>query len=160
MGREGRERGFSLVELMVGIVIIGIVLVAAVPNFVSYRETQRMHTTCDRLAAACRDARSRARARNHQIVMEYRTDANEVAIIDDVNDNGAADADEAVEVYALPEGASMAGTSFANDQLVFNSRGRALAGGSITISVGDHVDPLRVRVSAGTGEVRVVPVGG
>jgi len=154
------ERGFSLPELMVGIVIIGIVLVAAVPNFTSYRETQRMHTACDRLAAACRDARARARARNHQIVVDYRTDSNEVAIIDDVNDNGVADDDEAVEVYGLPDGAMLSATTFTNDQLVFNSRGRALAGGSITISVGDHVDPQRVRVSAGTGEVRVVPVDG
>jgi len=145
---------------MVGIVIIGIVLVAAVPNFSAYRETQRMHTACDRLAAACRDARARARARNHQIVVEYRADTNSVAIIDDANDNGVADGGEGVEVYALPDGARLSATTFANNQLIFNGRGRAMAGGSITVSVGDHVDPQRVRISPGTGEVRIVPVDG
>ncbi|HZL84983.1 MAG TPA: prepilin-type N-terminal cleavage/methylation domain-containing protein, partial [Candidatus Krumholzibacteria bacterium] len=96
-----RAAGFSLTELMVGIVIIGIVVAATIPNFNSYRETQRMSTACDRLATACHEARSRARSRNHQVVLEYRTDSNEVAFIDDTNDNGAADVGEKVEVYAL-----------------------------------------------------------
>jgi len=157
--RQGTA-GFSLTELMVGIVIIGIVMAAAIPNFTSYRESQRMATACDRLAAACREARARARARNHQIVLDYRTDSNEVAFIDDANDNGVADAGEAVEVYALPEGITMSATTFTNDQLVFTGRGRALAGGSVTLVAGEHVDPRRVRVSTGTGEVRVVPVDG
>ena len=158
-GRRGTA-GFSLAELMVGIVIIGIVMAAAIPNFTSYRESQRMATACDRLAAACREGRSRARARNHQIVLDYRTDTNEVAFIDDVNDNGVADDGEAVEVYALPAGITMSATTFTNDQLVFTGRGRALAGGSVTLVAGDRVDPRRVRVSTGTGDVRVVPVGG
>lgn len=155
-----KSAGFSLTELMVGIVIIGIVLAAAVPNFASYRESQRMATACDRLAAGCREARARARARNHQVVLDYRIDTNEVAFIDDANDNGIADAGEAVEVYALPDGVSMASTTFTGDQLVFSGRGRAVEGGSVTLTAGDRVDPRRVRVSTGTGEVRVVPVDG
>ena len=153
-----RDAGFSLTELMVGIVIIGIVVAATIPNFASYRETQRMSTACDRLATACREARSRARSRNHQIVLEYRTDTNEVAFIDDANDNGLADAGEEVEVYPLPDGITMASTTFTNDQLIFTGRGRAVAGGSITLDAGDHVTGRRVRVSTGTGEVRIVPV--
>ena len=152
------RRGFSLPELMVGVVIIGIVLAASIPNFSSYRESQRMATACDRLAAACREGRARARARNHQIVLDYRTDANEMAFIDDANDNGIADLGEAVEVYALPEGVIMSATTFTNDQLIFTGRGRAVGGGSVTLTAGQRVDPRRVRVSAGTGEVRVVPL--
>ncbi len=153
-----RDAGFSLPEIMVGIVIIGIVVAATIPNFNSYRETQRMSTACDRLASACREARARARSRNHQIVLEYRTDDNEVAFIDDANDNGLADDGETVEVYPLPQGITMASTTFTNDQLIFTGRGRAVEGGSITLDAGDHVDGRRVRVSSGTGDVRVVPV--
>ncbi len=160
MRQHGPSAGFSLPELMVGVVVIGIVLVATIPNFSSYRENQRMASVCDRLASAHRDARSRARSRNHQIVLDYRTGTNEMAIIDDVNDNGVADGGEKVEVYALPDGVTMASTTFTDDQLVFNGRGRALGGGSITLSAGARVDAKLVRVSTGTGEVRILTAGG
>ncbi|HZL84096.1 MAG TPA: GspH/FimT family protein, partial [Candidatus Krumholzibacteria bacterium] len=62
--------------------------------------------------------------------------------------------------YALPQGVTMASTTFTNDQLIFNGRGRAVTGGSITLDAGDHVTGRRVRVSSGTGDVRVMPVGG
>ena len=112
MRARGDRRGHKKTELMEGVVIIGIVLAASVPNFNSYRESQRMSTACDRLAAAAREGRARARARNHQIVLDYRTDDNEMAFIDDANDNGVADLGEAVEVYALPDGVTMSATTF------------------------------------------------
>ena len=160
MRKSRRRAGFFLPELMVGVVVIGIVLAASIPNFRSYRENQRMASACDRLASACRDGRSRARSRNHQVVLEYRTDSNELAIIDDANDNGVADVGEAVEVYPLPAGVTMTSTTLTNNQLIFNGRGRALSGGSITLSAGEHVEGKLVRISTGTGEVRVLPVDG
>ena len=60
MRRRNTESGFTLTELMVGIVIVGILVVAAVPNMVSYRESTRMASACDRVAAAFRASRARS----------------------------------------------------------------------------------------------------
>jgi prepilin-type N-terminal cleavage/methylation domain-containing protein len=152
-----QARGFSLTELMVGIVIMGVVLAASVPNLRSYRESQRMVSACDRIATACRAARARARSHNHSIIVEYRMDAGELAVIEDANDNGVVDGGEGVEVFALPAGISIASTTFTGDRLIFNGRGLAVDGGSITLTGQEHVTPMRVRVSAGTGQVRVLP---
>jgi prepilin-type N-terminal cleavage/methylation domain-containing protein len=156
--RRRNTAGFSLPELMVGIVIMGIMIVAAVPNMVSYRESTRMASACDRVAAACRSARARARSENHSIIVEYRTD--EVAIVEDENDNGAADVGESVEVYPLPDGVTLSANTFTDNHLVFNGRGQAVDGGSVTLSGAYGVQPRSVRVSAGTGYVKVVPADG
>jgi type IV fimbrial biogenesis protein FimT len=156
--RHCHERGFTLIEAMVGVVIIGILAIATVPNLRSYRESQRMSAACDRIAAACREARSQARAQNHNIIVSYDVGANQFTVIQDANDNGVADGDETVDTWPLPDGVTLGSTTFTNNQLVFNGRGLAVNGGSVTVNGHPHVDPLRVRISSGTGQVKILPV--
>ena len=156
--RRTDARGFTLVEAMVGIVIMGILIVASVPNLVSYRESTRMASACDQVAEACLIARGRARSENHSIIVEYRTD--EMAVIEDVNDNGIADGGEAVQLFPLPSGITLSATTFTDDHLVFNGRGQAVSGGSVTVAGCHGNSPRSVRVSAGTGYVKVVPADG
>jgi len=151
----GRKDGYSLTELMVGLVVTGIVVAATVPNIRSYRESQRMASASDEIAAAIRTAQARARSQNHDIIVEYRTLTNEFAIIDDENSNGSADAGEQVTVTPVPDGVSLASTTLTSNQILFNNRGRATNGGSITLS-GTHVSDKEIRVSVGTGRVRVL----
>ena len=155
--RPHAASGFSLTELVAGIVIMGVLLAVSVPNLRSYRESQRMASACDRIAAACRSARAQARSQNHSIIVEYRTSSGELAVIEDANDNGTVDDGERVQVFPLPDGISMASTTFTSDRLVFNGRGLAVDGGSITLTGNDHVAPKRVRISPGTGQVRILP---
>jgi prepilin-type N-terminal cleavage/methylation domain-containing protein len=44
MNQKRREKGFTLVEIMIVVLIIGILLAIAVPNFVRARETSRTKT--------------------------------------------------------------------------------------------------------------------
>jgi prepilin-type N-terminal cleavage/methylation domain-containing protein len=156
--RHTDVRGFTTTELMVGLVIVGIVIAAAVPNLRSYRESQRMSSACDRIAAMCRSARAKARAQNHQIVLTYDMAMNEAVLHEDANDDGVVDADENVETFALPTGVFFNSSTFTGDALVFNGRGRCLEGGSVTVDGLAHVESKRIRVSVGTGQVRVLPV--
>ena len=151
----GRRSGYSLTELMVGLALTGIVVAATVPNLRSYRESQRMAAASDEIASAIRTAQARARSVNHDIIVEYRTSSNEFAVIDDENGNGSADAGEQVTVKPLPSGVTLAATTLTSDQLLFNGRGRATNGGSITLS-GSHVSDREIRVSTGTGRVKVL----
>jgi Tfp pilus assembly protein FimT len=140
---------------MVGMAVTGIVIAATVPNLRSYRESHRMAAAGDEIASAIRTAQARARSQNHDIIVEYRTNTNEFAIIDDENGNGSADAGEQVTVKPLPSGVSLASTTLTSNQLLFNSRGRATTSGVITLS-GKYVSDKEIRVSAGTGRVKVL----
>jgi Tfp pilus assembly protein FimT len=140
---------------MVGLAVTGIVVAATVPNLRSYRESQRMAAAGDEVATAIRTAQARARSQNHDVIVEYRTNSNEIAVIDDENSNGSADAGEQVTVKPLPSGVSLASTTLTSNQLLFNNRGRATNSGSITLS-GKYVSDKEVRVSAGTGRVKVL----
>lgn len=44
MNRSKKKKGFTLVEIMIVVLIIGILLAIAVPNFVRARETSRTRT--------------------------------------------------------------------------------------------------------------------
>ena len=135
--------------------LIGLTVAATVPNLRSYRESQRVWRASEQVAAACREARARARSENHNVFIEYRTDENALAIVNDVNNNGVADSGEQVQVRPLAEGMSLQSTTFPNDRLLFDSRGRAVAGGSVRLGGAEGVQPKSVRVAAGTGQVRV-----
>jgi len=151
---EGR-RGYSLTELTVGIVVVGILAVAAVPNLRSYRESQRMSRASFQVASACRVAQARARGENHSVIIQYRPDENDFQIVDDENSNGQADDGEQVSTQALGDGLMLESTTFTDNRLVFDSRGRAVTGGSVALAGGEGVMSKLVRVSAGTGQVRI-----
>ena len=147
--------GYSLAELMVGVVLTGIVLAATVPNVRSYRESQRMSAASDRIASAIRTAQARARSLNHDVIVNYRSGSNDFQVIDDANENGVADGGEQVTVVPIPGGVTLSATTLTGNQLLFNGRGRATNSGTITLA-GSHVEDLEIRVSAGTGRVHVV----
>ena len=154
-GRKQREAGFSLTEVMVGCSVMGLVLAAAVPNLRSYRESQRVAGATQELAALCRTAQARARSENHDVIVEYRTDDNVLAVIDDENSNGSADNGEMVTEHPVGGGLELASTTFTNDQLVFDSRGRATNGGTVLVQGRDGVQPKRLTIAAGTGHVSI-----
>jgi len=152
----GREAGMTLLELMVGIVIIGIIAGVATPNIRSYRETQRLASSSDRIAAVCKAAQAQARSENHNILIEVRIDDGIVAVIDDENGNGTADVGEAVTEHPVASGTHVASTTFADDTLIYDSHGRASNGGTILLQGGsDDIMPRRVEVATGTGHIKI-----
>ena len=85
------EQGMTLVEVMVGVVVAGIIMAIAIPNLRSYRESHRIWSQTEQMAAICRAAQSRARSEDHQILIEYQAGENQYLVIDDENNNGLAD---------------------------------------------------------------------
>ncbi len=150
-----REDGFSLLELTVSCVIIGILFAAAVPNLRSFREAQRIASAAQEMASWCRAAQARARSENHDIIVEYRKADNVLAVIDDENNNGLTDPGEMVTEHPIGTGLQLASTSFTNDQLVFDSRGRATVGGTVLLQAGTGVQAKQLLIAAGTGHVTI-----
>lgn len=151
-----RREGYSLLEVLLVCAVVGITIAAAVPNLRSYRESQRMAGISQQLASECRAAQARARSQNHDVVIQYDADAETYAVIDDLNGNGQADDGETVTLRTLPEGLGLRATTLADDRLVFDSRGRARNGGSVVVVGGQGVEPRRLRISSGTGHIKVL----
>lgn len=71
MGRRHRyfERGFTLIEILMTIVIVAIFLGIAVPSFVSFTASQRVKTASFDLYAALTFARSEALKRRQSVTL-------------------------------------------------------------------------------------------
>ncbi|RZL33203.1 MAG: prepilin-type N-terminal cleavage/methylation domain-containing protein [Rubrivivax sp.] len=159
-----RQRGVSLVEAMVALVIGGILLAMAMPNFSAWIAGTRIRSTTEGLLAGLQYAKSEATTRNTQVRFQLTSSLDATCVrsatstnwIVDVVDADA-DADSVVgQCNAMPSdtaapsilqvrSASETGSGVAvnadADQVVFNGLGRqvpVVAGtppGNVTIDV-------------------------
>lgn len=122
------NRGFSLIEAMVVLVVLGIVLAAAVPDFVSSNKRRRVEASATDLSARIQMARQRTVATRipHRVILhrasraywieQQETDSNWIRFPD--------------EEYSLARGVDWsvsAGGSPTNVDVEFEPRGTALA---------------------------------
>jgi len=68
------QRGMTLVELMIGLVIVALLLMGGVPAFTTYMQNQRLRATGDSLLAGLQLARVEAVKRNGQVEMVLTDD--------------------------------------------------------------------------------------
>ena len=66
-GRAEGARGFTLIEMMVVIAIIGIILAIALPAYSSWRERTALRSAADALMAHLKQARHLAIAENRSV---------------------------------------------------------------------------------------------
>ena len=124
-----KKSGFTLIELMVAIAVVGILASIAVPNALVWRNNAQFNAGVRDVKAAIEAARMTAIRSNLRAVVAF---TNGAATYSTRNWDRAAGALGAATVRQLPPGVTIAATTFGGGQLTFNNRGMANMG-SVTI---------------------------
>jgi prepilin-type N-terminal cleavage/methylation domain-containing protein len=126
-----KTNGFSLVELIVTLVILGIVVGTAIPGFSTWVPHYRLKSTARNVASTMQLARLKAVRENARVVIHFDTTDNSFeAFVDNGRGGGTADdwirnGDETVVMQgAVPSGVTMIDVSFTlGEKVRFDGRG-------------------------------------
>lgn len=91
-----REAGLGLVELMIGVVILGLMVAMAVPSMATWMRNARVRTVADAIQSSVRLAQAEAQRRGHAVVL-FRTADRDCTNTTTANANG-----QFWQVRALP----------------------------------------------------------
>ena len=122
-----KDSGFSLMELMIAIAILGILAAIAIPGYIGWLPNYRLRGAAMDVLSAMRNAKSSAIRRNADAVVIFSlVNDTYVAFLDNVpvGGNWALDAGETIiSRGTMPAGIDMFNSTFPANTFGFNSRG-------------------------------------
>ena len=158
MRTPSREAGFSMVEILVVVLIMGITLAASVPAFNRYLASNTLQNAGDVFAGRLRLARQTAVAQEVPQIVSWDTAAGTYTIVSDTNGDGIVQGGEpSLGPFTLPDGIALAndpGDPFAGTTLTFNPNGGASQSGSVVLSNTKN-GSMTLSVLSPTGQVRL-----
>jgi prepilin-type N-terminal cleavage/methylation domain-containing protein len=145
------ERGFTLVEVMVTIIIMGVLATMAISLWWPVVESRRVDSATDQLAANLRQAHSRAtnRLADQTVTLnfgqsEYTLPNGATADLDDNNDTASPAGDIVSVAWDDPSAVST---------IIFKADGTAQITGG-----GSAADPIRVRATSNPGNFHRIEI--
>jgi|WetSurMetagenome_2_1015567.scaffolds.fasta_scaffold439744_2 prepilin-type N-terminal cleavage/methylation domain-containing protein len=129
-----RTRGFSLIELMIVMTVIGIVLAMATPGFLRFGDTLASRHSRVQLLEDLRLARQLAITRHSAVVVAFgdgvhTTNVTTYSMLVDANQDGVAQSTERRFGRAMPFGSRIASVTLDRaDSLLFDPSGVLLPG--------------------------------
>lgn len=160
--RLSNENGFSLIELMIIVVIIGIITSMAVPRFQDAYDRIKFRSANRDIISTIRLARSQAIVEKKNIGVNFDNMGNTITLFEK-NDPYTVlelfeEADEVIRVDTMPGQYAYVWTDILNYSIVFRPTGQAVfsGGGNIyTLAQSDNVVSVyMINVLASTGRVK------
>lgn len=133
--------GFTIMELMVAIAIMGILSAVAIPNMIAWRNNMQFNSAVRMVKISIEGTRMDAIKANMPSRLDFFVGGD---TFDSVKWDPAANAGAAPVTHQLPPGVTLTNSTFAGDQLQFNSRGMANNGTVTLRSSGGLCRQIRV----------------
>lgn len=153
-----RESGFSMIELLVVVGVLGIIVAAGLPAMTRHTGTNKLKQAADEVSGSLKMARQRAVATSGSVVVQFESGYARLYIFDDPNENGVHDDGETMAgPYEMPKGVDLATVGFADERVTFGPRGAASESQSVVVRNGAAIAQT-VSVTAATGLIYVSDV--
>jgi Tfp pilus assembly protein FimT len=151
------ERGLTVMELLVGLIVMGIVLAASLPGFRSVMRGHRHNGSIGQVTSRMFLTRQMAVRDRTNYVMTIDPVTDTFAVFQDNNGNGVADAGETtLGPWGLDTDVSIANVSWGGNQMTFFPNGTTGQTGDIRIFDNDGRTKT-IRISSITGNSEVLP---
>lgn len=130
-----KEKGFTLIELMVVVIIMGVVAAFSVPNFLRSLPTTRLNGSADDLRGKLMLARVRAIGEGVPYIARFTANGTSYTIVKDLNANGTIDNGEPTATHSYETGVSNDQIPAGNPSVViFSPRGEATVPGGVRLT--------------------------
>ena len=155
--RRKSVSGFTLIEVMIVIAIMGILAAIAAPNFRNYMTQSRLKGAARQVMSDLMLARMQAVTKNNEVKVFFNADGKNYTILDDTNNNGHYDGDPETEVTKNIQ-TDYNDVSFSTAAPVFLPGGTVFPGTNCIITLTNSSGSLYVKVaSAGRVKIDTVP---
>jgi type IV fimbrial biogenesis protein FimT len=151
--RSSNERGFTLVDMAMTILIIGILMASAAPKFAASVKRTQLDAAGKKLKADLTFARQRAINRSASQTVQFPTGTNSYTLL------GLANPDRPSQTYAInlsqePFRTTISSATVGGDQeIVFDRFGRPDSAGTITLSAGGNASTVSINAATGMASV-------
>jgi type IV fimbrial biogenesis protein FimT len=158
-----REAGFTLVEMMIALVVLGILITVGVPSFQDLVRNNRVLAQANALTGSLATARSEAVSRRRPVIVCRSNNGTACAGTwadgwigyEDTDDDGTLDSGEEVFMsHDAPDDDMTITFSHADNQVTFNTRGNSAQRGTFTVCDERGATRARAVIVATTGRVR------
>jgi len=154
MKHRSRQRGFSLVEVMVVTVVVGLTLAAGVPAFARFSQTARLDGAARQMVGHFRLARQKAVAEGTPYIFLWWY-SNWYYLIKDNDRNGFYTSGEPFTLYWFPQGIwTSGGDGFDSPWMVIRPNGSCSESGTFTLQ-NARGNTLNLTLIGPTGQVLV-----
>lgn len=150
--KRGNLSGFTLLEVSLAVLVVGILISVAVPDLRRCLGRYRLQTTADQLAEDIRETSQLAlnEESSFYFIRFYPSPSNAYYVKKSANSGPLV-----VKAVSLPSGVVLENTSFTGHELRFSAKGTPTVGGTVTLRDGVSGSFKYVIVAAVTGRVRV-----